>query len=63
MASAVFHSVLFSILISSREFPGGPVVMTWCFHCRGPGSIPGQGTEIPEAAWCSQNKKYNNNKK
>ena len=26
------------------EFPGGPVVRTWCFHCHGPGSIPGQGT-------------------
>ena len=28
------------------EFPGGPVVRTWCFYCCGPGSIPGQGTKI-----------------
>ena len=27
------------------EFLGGVVVRTWRFHCRGPGSIPGQGTE------------------
>ena len=32
---------------SGREFPGGPVVRTRRFHCRGPGSIPGQGTKIP----------------
>lgn len=30
-----------------RVFPGGPVVKTLCFHCRGTGSIPGQGTKIP----------------
>ena len=24
------------------EFPGSPVVRTQCFHCRGPGLIPGQ---------------------
>ena len=29
-----------------REFPGGPVVGTWHFHCCGPGSIPGLGTKI-----------------
>ena len=28
------------------EFPGG-LVVTQCFHCFGPGSIPGLGTEIP----------------
>ena len=27
------------------------------FHCRGLGSIPGQGTEIPQAAQRSQKKK------
>jgi len=26
---------------SQGEFPGGPVVRTLCFHCRGTGSIPG----------------------
>ena len=25
------------------------VVRTWCFHCQGPGSNPGQGTKIPQA--------------
>ena len=30
-----------------------------CFHCQGPGSIPGQGTKIPEALWCGQKKKKN----
>ena len=34
-----------------REFPGGPVVTTARFHCQGPGSIPGQGTKIPQATW------------
>ena len=29
-----------------REFPGGLVVRIRRFHCRGPGSIPGRGTEI-----------------
>lgn len=23
-----------------REFPGSPVVKTWCFHCCGPGFDP-----------------------
>ena len=32
-----------------REFPGGPVVRTRCFHCHGPGSIPGWGTKILQA--------------
>ena len=29
------------------EFPGSPVVRTWCFHCCSQGSIPGQGNKIP----------------
>ena len=29
-----------------REFPGGLVVKTQCFHCCGPDSIPGLETEI-----------------
>ena len=32
------------------EFPSGLVVMTWCFHCCGPGSIPGLGTKISHRA-------------
>ena len=37
-----------------REFPGGLVVRTQCFHCKGPGSIPGQGTKILQAVWTGQ---------
>ena len=33
-----------------REFPGGLVVSTWCFHCWGHGLIPDQRTKIPQAA-------------
>ena len=32
------------------EFPGSPVVRTPGFHCRGPRSIPGRVTRIPQAA-------------
>ena len=37
------------------DFPGGPVVRIPCFQCRGCGSIPGQGTKFPPAAWLSKN--------
>ena len=32
-----------------REYPGGQVVRILGFHCHGPGSIPGWGTEILQA--------------
>ena len=32
----------------SRGFPGSPVVKTPHFHSRGTGSIPVQGTRIPQ---------------
>ena len=32
------------------EFPSGLVVRIWYFHCCGPGSVSGQGTEILQAA-------------
>ena len=38
-----------------REFPGGPVVRIWCFHCHDPSSTPGWGTEILQATCCGQN--------
>ena len=38
------------------DFPGGPVVKTLCFQCRGAGSIPGRGTKIPHAVGHGQNK-------
>ena len=40
-----------------REFPDDPGVRTQYFHCRGPGSIPCQGTKIMPATWHSQEKK------
>ena len=43
------------------EFPGSPVVRTWCFHCGGPGSIPGEGTKILQATQCGKNRKTNKN--
>ena len=38
------------------EFPGGPRVGTEGFHCWGPGSLPGQGTEVLQATRHSQKK-------
>ena len=37
-----------------RYFPDGPVVKTLYFHCRGVGSISGQGTKILYAKWQGQ---------
>ena len=36
------------------ELPGCLVVKIKHFHCCSPGSIPGWGTEIMQATWCSQ---------
>ena len=36
------------------EFPGGPVVWTWHFHCYGSVSIPGQETKIMQARHVAQ---------
>ena len=40
----------------STEFPGDLEVRTLSFHCCGLGSIPGWGTEIPQAMQCGQKK-------
>ena len=45
----------------NRDIPGDPAVNTPCFHWRGTGSIPGQGTKIPYAVQCKQ--KVQTNKK
>ena len=44
-----------------REFPGGPVVKTQCFHCQGPGSIPGRGNQdaTSHMAWQINNNNSN----
>ena len=31
------------------DFPGGPVIKMWHFHCRGAGLIPSQGIKTPHA--------------
>ena len=42
-----------------QEFPGGPGVRTWHFHCCGPGSTPCWGTKIPQAARHSKKQQQN----
>ena len=48
------------------EFPGGPVVGTWCFSLlRAQGSVPSWGIKIPQVtgiAWSPQNSKRWGNK-
>ena len=39
-----------------RDFPDGLVVKTLCFHCKGAGLIPGQGTKIPWAVQCGKDR-------
>ena len=46
-----------------RESPGGPVVGSRCFRRRGPCSIPGQGTKIPQAARHGQKKERKKERK
>ena len=36
---------------TGRDFPGGPVVKTLCFHCRGHGFYPCSGNQDP--AFCT----------
>ena len=38
--------------INSRDFPGGPVVKSLCFHCSG--LIPGRETRNPHVMQCGQ---------
>ena len=39
------------------EFPGGPVVRTLHFHCRGHGLDPSSGIKTPHASRCGKKKK------
>ena len=43
-----------SLLKPQRYLPGGPVVEAPPSNAGVAGSIPGQGTKIPSASWCSQ---------
>ena len=47
-------STLLNISKDSREFIGGPVDGTWCFHFQGLDSIPSQETNILQAMWHGQ---------
>ena len=40
------------------DFHGGSVVKPLCSHCRGTGSIPGQGTKIPTCCTEQPKRKY-----
>ena len=40
-----------------REFPGGQMVRTQCFHCWVLNLIPGCGSRILQAKWCGEKKK------
>ena len=44
-------------MLTYWEILGGPEVMTQCFHYKGPGSIPGRGTKIPQEKLCNHKKK------
>ena len=51
----VFHlflnSISFNLKISSRDFPGSPVIKIVCFQLNGCGSIPSWRTKIPHTTW------------
>ena len=42
--------------------PGVPVVRTQRSHSQNPGSVPGQGTKIPQAIWPGQKTVYFTNR-
>ena len=57
-----FTGAVEAIEVDGREFPGSPVVRTLYSHCQGPGSVPGQGTKISQAAeWDQKEKKWMGN--
>ena len=41
--------MIFVQSLEKKKFPGFSVVKICLFHCRGPGSIPSQGTKILKA--------------
>ena len=55
--SDYMHHIITILEFLSWEFPGELVVRIRRFHCRGPGSIAGGGTEILQAVQCGQKKK------
>ena len=51
---AILIPILYSRKLRFKEFPGGQVVKTLCFHCKDMGLILGQEIKIPHAAQWSQ---------
>ena len=52
------HTLEYYVAVKRNEvldFPGGPVVKTPSFHCKGCRFDPWSG-KIPHATWCSQKK-------
>ena len=49
-------SQLWRTEVQDQKVPGSRVVRILGFHSHGPVSVPGQGTEIPQARWQSQEK-------
>ena len=56
LSVSVFTLTVFEMGGWGWECPGCPVVRTWPFYHQGPGSIPGQGTKLPQAIRCSHKK-------
>ena len=54
--SAQRKSMLELYQSSLEKFPGGLVVRILGFHCCNLGSVPGWGSEIPQAMQCGKNK-------
>ena len=48
--------IMAAVIKKDWDFPGGPVVKTLPSNSADMGLIPGQGTKIPHATWCSQRK-------
>ena len=57
MTRLVLSNLKFAHKVCLGKFPDGILFRIPGFHCRGPDSIPGQGTEIPQDAWCGKKKK------
>ena len=55
----MYKAIHYTLFVTEKgwEFPGSSVDRTQRFHCHGLGSIPGQGTKIPQAVWHSPPKK------
>lgn len=45
-----YHLIVHFKMADLWELPDRPVVMTWRFHCQGPGLIPDWRPKIPQAA-------------